>query len=505
VREIKAQIARGDLTSAEKSCRQILEIQPDDISANFFLAFILWRKKRTEAALDCCRRILALKPGDAGLLSDLGNLLRELGAKSEALTALDLSLQLRPGHPATLYNRALALDNSGREQEALQLIESIMPGDPLFPKARYLGGTIRQDLGDMAGAEADFLDCIEAEPGRSEAWYALVSTRRFTHGEAIFGLLEDRLADKREDKTARQRYLFALAKLNDDIGEYETASDYLLEANSLVNARYNRPEIEKRLKLLYENFPSVQVNSNLAGTGPNPVFIVGLPRSGSTLVETLLDRHPDIIALGELDVLSGLISDFSRSPDIQELAASGIRYLEGLPAEARQSPLVLDKMPENFWRLGYIAAMFPGAKIIHCRRDERDIALSNFFNLYTTGNNFAYSLADLAHYSVCHQAIMQHWCSLMGDRIFQVDYAKLVTSPNENMIGIMAFLERNWSEPKLNEPRQNTRRIRTASNWQVRQKIYTTSIDRWKNYPRLTQEFMSHHGDCTERIKQLLC
>jgi len=87
---------------------------------------------------------------------------------------------------------------------------------------------------------------------------------------------------------------------------------------------------------------------------------------------------------------------------------------------------------------------------------------------------------------------MQHWCSLMGSRIFQVDYAKLVTDPDENMIGIMAFLERDWSEPKLNEPRQNTRRIRTASNWQVRQKIYTTSIDRWKNYPRLAKEFMSH-------------
>lgn len=504
MREIKAQIARGDLTSAEKSCRQILEAQPDDIPANFFLAFILWRKKRTEAALDCCRRILTLKPGDAGLLSDLGNLLRELGAKSEALAALDLSLQLRPGHPATLYNRALALDNSGREQEALQLIESIMPGDPLFPKARYLSGTIRQDLGDMAGAEADFLDCIEAEPGRSEAWYALVSTRRFTRGEAIFGLLEDRLADNREDKTARKRYLFALAKLHDDIGDYETASNYLLEANRLVNARYNRLEIEQRLRLLYKNFRTVHSNSDSTGTGPNPVFIVGLPRSGSTLVETLLERHPGIFALGELDVLPGLISDFSRPPDIHELAASGIRYLEGLPAEAKQSPLVLDKMPENFWRLGYIAAMFPGAKIIHCRRDQRDIALSNFFNLYTTGNNFAYSLADLAHYSVCHQAIMQHWCSLMGARIFQVDYAKLVTSPNEIMIGIMAFLERNWSELKLNEPRQNTRRIRTASNWQVRQKIYTTSIDRWKNYPRLTTEFMSHHGDCTERIRQLL-
>jgi len=275
VREIRAQIARGDLTSAEMSCRQILKIQPEDITVNFFLAFILWQKKQPEAALVYCRQTLALKPDDAGLLSDLGNIFRELGANSDALAALDLSLQLRPGNPGALYNRALVLDTLGREQEALQLIESIKPEDGVFPKARYLRGTIRQGLGDMLGAEADFLGCIEAEPGHSGAWHALVSTRRFSQGEKIFKLLEGRLADSSKDTAARQRYLFALAKVHDDIQDYEIASDYLLEANRLVNARYNRPEIEKRLKLLYENFPTVQPSSNLTGTGPNPVFIAG--------------------------------------------------------------------------------------------------------------------------------------------------------------------------------------------------------------------------------------
>jgi len=500
VREVTEQITRGDLTSAEKSCRQILEIQPDDVSANFFLAFILWQKGQRATALDYGRHTLALKPGDAGLLSDLGNIFRELGANSEALAALDLSLRLRPGNSGALYNQALVLDNLGREQEALQQIESISAADPLFPKARYLRGTIRRDFGDMSGAEADFLDCIKAEPGHSGAWHALVSTRRFTRGEAIFGLLEDQLATHAEDNTSRQRYLFALAKLYDDIGDYEAASDYLLEANRLVNAHYNMSEIENRLNLLYKNFRTIHFNADSRRSRPNPVFIVGLPRSGSTLLETLLDRHPDIMALGELDVLPKLIFDFSRPPDIHELAALGNRYLEGMPAEARQSPLVLDKMPENFWRLGYIAAMFPDAKIIHCRRDERDVALSNFFKLYATGNNFAYCLADLAHYSVCHQAIMRHWCSLMGGRIFQVEYTKLVTQPNESLAEILAFLERNWIELKLNEPRQNSRRIKTASNWQVRQNIYTTSIDRWKNYPRLANEFVSRFRECSERI-----
>ena len=165
--------------------------------------------------------------------------------------------------------------------------------------------------------------------------------------------------------------------------------------------------------------------------------------------------------------------------------------------------MVLDKMPENFWRLGYIARMLPGAKIVHCQRDERDVALSNFFNLYATGNNFAYSMANLAHYSVCHRAVMQHWLSLMPDRIFQVDYHRLVTQPRESITELMGFLGLEWAETSLHESRQQTRRIKTASNWQVRQGIYTTSIGRWKYYPRLMQEFNTQYMACAKRILQL--
>jgi tetratricopeptide (TPR) repeat protein len=504
VKEVKAQIARGDLGAAEKACRQILESQPDDIAANFFLAFILWQTRQAEAALHYCRQTLKLNPDNAGLLSDLGNMFRELGADSEALTALDRSLQLRPGHSGAVYNRSLVLENMGREQEALQLIETIGSGDPLFAKARYLRGTIRRDFGDMSGAEADFLECIDAEPRHSGAWHALVSTRRFTQGEKIFNRLEERLASGSGDKTDRQRYLFALAKAHDDIGDYESASDYLLEANRLVGVRYDRLEVEERLRRICENFRVVPANPGFEAAGPQPVFITGMPRSGTTLVESLLDRHPDITALGELKILPGLISDFSAPPDARELAILGNQYVESLPGEAWHSPLVLDKMPENFWRLGHIAAMFPAAKIIHCRRNLRDVALSNFFNLYATGNSFAYSLADLAHYSACHQAVMQHWYSKMGAQIFQVDYANLVQEPDASMTAMLASLGRHWSETKPGGLPQKARRIKTASNWQVRQKVYTTSVDRWRNYPRLAEEFTSHYGACKERIERLL-
>lgn len=503
MKDIRNQIGRGDLVSAERSCRQALAADPGDVIAGFFLAYILWRKGQGGAALDYCRKTLSLQPANAGLLSDLGNLLRELGAETEALEALDASLQLRPGHAGTLYNRALVLDGLGRDQEALTLLDGFRPGDALYPKARYLRGTIRQDLGDMNGAEKDFRDCIGAEPGHAGAWHALVATRRFTRDDDIIGRLEEQLARSGDDRDARRRLLFSLAKLHDDIAEYEKATDYLLRANRLVDARYDADGIETRLRLIRENFRSAPPCPDGHATRPNPVFIVGLPRSGTTLVETMLERHPDVTALGELDVLPRLVTDIVRPPDAGELKTLAARYLEELPQEAGNSPLVLDKMPENSWRLGHIARMFPNAKVVYCRRDERDVAISNFFNLYATGNNFTYSMENLAHYSVCHQAAMRHWLRLMPERIFQVDYDRLVSQPRECLAGLAGFLELDWDETWLDDQPRHERRIRTASNWQVRQEIYTTSIGRWKNYPRLAQQFSAHHNASIERVGQL--
>lgn len=500
VTEIGAHIRRGNLDDAERACVQALTARPDDVVAGFFLAFVLWRQGRTDAALDRCRQTLSLQPADAGLLSDLGNLMRELGAATEALPAIETSLRLRPGHTGTLYNRALALDALGREQEALAVLGEIRPSDATYAKARYLQGTIRQDLGDMAGAEADYLACIETEPGHASAWHALVTTRRYSRDDKILVRLEEQLARGAADTLSRCRLLFALAKLNDDIGQYERASEYLLNANRLVDARYDKADIEARLGHLRDNFQHPPASPGGQVKNPTPVFIVGLPRSGTTLVETLLERHPDITALGEQKVLPELITDFSRPPEAGELRTLGLRYLERLPPAAGRSPLVLDKMPENFWRLGHIAWMFPHAKIVYCRRDARDVAISNFFNLYASGNNFAYSLANLAHYSACHQAVMQHWRALLPGRIFQLDYAQLATRPQAVMTALMQFLGLDWNETPQDEQPKPTRRIRTASNWQVRQAIYTTSIDRWRNYPELARAFSECYRDDMQKL-----
>jgi tetratricopeptide (TPR) repeat protein len=500
MQEITSQIKRGNFSLAEQLCRKRLAEQPADATTHFLLAFVLWRKSEPDKALTHCRRTRSLAPSDPGMLSDLGNLFRELDAYSEALEVLDRSLELRPGNPGTRYNRALVLDALGRDREALQVTDGFSAREPLFAKARFLGGTIRQDLGDMTGAEAGFRESINANPDNPKAWYALALTRRFGPGDAIIDALHGQMAANDGDPGALSHYLFALAKILDDTGQYDAAGDHLLEANRLVKTQYEASEIESRLELLRAQFLSPASHKHPSPTTPQPVFIVGLPRSGSTLVESLLDRHPEVLAMGELDVLPRLVADFRLPTDKRELHEKGIRYLKALRPDSLQASVVLDKMPGNFWRLGHIGLMLPGARIIHCQREPRDVAISNFFNLYATGNSFAYSLDNLAHYTACHDAVMAHWKSLMGERIFSLDYAELVNDPQRSMTGAMEFLGLEWDAAMLEAPAKK-RRIKTASTWQVRQRIFTTSVGRWQRYPHLAQEFMSHFEEHSRRLE----
>jgi tetratricopeptide (TPR) repeat protein len=499
MQEITSLINRGELSEAERQCLQRLAKRPEDTTANFLLAVVLWRGARPAEALERCRETLARSPSNPGLLSDLGNLLRELGAYSEALASLDRSLALRPGNSGACYNRALVLRTMGREEEAGRAIASIGPGDPLFSRARFLRGAMRQDFGDMAGAEADFRDCIEAEPGHYRAWYALALTRRFEPGEEILGRLERQLTGTSGSPEARRHLLFALAKLLDDMGQYDAATDRVLEANRLAEARYDGESIERRLASLRREFSSFPSPGQPSSTAPLPVFIVGMPRSGTTLVESLLDRHPDIMALGELDILPGLISDFSRPADSDALLDMRSGYLDALPPESRHASAILDKMPGNFWRMGHIVLMFPDARIVHCQRDPRDVAISNFFTLFAEGNSFAYRLDSLAHYSACHDRIMSHWNQVIGDRIFPLDYAQLVSDPGATMKRLTGFLGFNWDPAMLDVP-DKRRRIKTASMWQARQPVYTTSLERWRKYPGLAREFTASYEKYSRRL-----
>lgn len=501
MREITDHIARGDLSSAEAACREFLSRHPGEPRAGFLLAFVHWRQGRCDDAIDQARRILESEPNDAGLLSDLGNLLRELGAFDDALTALDRSLVFRPGHSGAVYNRALVLDALGREGEAIEAAVSIPSGDPLVAKARYLSGRIRKERGDMSGAEADFTACTLADPRNAAACHERVLTRRFASGDPVFELLKERLATA-HDADSKARLLFALAKIHDDIADYGTAAGYLEQANSLVHSVYDGHAIERRVDALREQFPGPLDTPGLIEARPVPLFIVGLPRSGTTLLEVRLGAHPAVAALGERVTLPRLLPVFDLLPGKEQWAGLARDYLSGIPEDAQKSDWVTDKMPENFWRLGHIANMFGGARVIHCRREMRDVALSNFFNFYETGNNFSYRMGDMAHYAACHDAVMEHWFEVLPGRILEVRYEDFVSDTKTEMERIADFLGLDGSRVSSSGEKETTRRIRTASNWQVRQGVYATSVDRWKNYPELAERFSSAFERFRARLDQ---
>jgi len=492
MQEIKRQIALGHWARAEALCRSALESAPRDPHLRFVLAFILWRQSRDPESLDLCKELIHLEPDDPALLNDLGNLARELGEPGLALTALDRSLLLRAGETGTLFNRALALDDLDKPEAALEIIDQIGPQDTAYADSRYLAGTIRQELGALEMAERNFRECLEASPGHPQALLALARVRSYPEDDPLFGELRGLLSGVSANREKRRHYLFALAKMLDDSGRYAEAFDCVSEANGLVDAPYPEQEIERRVAALKKAFAEAPNVEKPPDGQMTPLFVVGLPRSGTTLTEMFLERHPEICALGELDALPTLLPDPGAIPAASELPGLASSYLRSLPHAAHGYRFAVDKMPGNFWRLGHIAAMFPAARIIHCRREPADVAISNFFNLYNSGNSFAYSLSSLGHYAACHDAIMEHWKQALSDRVLQVKYEALVKQPEQEMSRIMQFIGLDWHDARAES--NYKRRIRTASNQQVREAIHSRSIGRWRNYPEAEAQFSAAYN-----------
>jgi len=305
----------------------------------------------------------------------------------------------------------------------------------------------------------------------------------------------------------RIEFLFAWGKLSEDIGEFEKAFACFSKANELrrLIRPYSRTSHENSLQNIQELFTREQLDK-LADTGNTtrlPVFILGMPRSGTTLTEQVLASHPDVHGAGELKSMGQLVRDLFLSRgeqigarlDSVSIKQAAERYLSSLPVESRHYQRVTDKMPANFWHIGFIALMFPNASIIHVRRNPIDNLLSCFQQNFGQGQAFSNDLEDAAHYYWLYRQVIEHWRSLLGDRILNVDYEDLVEDPERQSRRLAEHVGLDWHEAML-APHKTRRSIRTASQWQVRQPIHKGSVARWKRYEKQLQPLLEALQGC---------
>lgn len=428
----------------------------------------------------------------------LAQVLRGQGKLNEAATVMAERAAMAVDVP-TLLECAQFIRECQRQDIAAGLCEGGVAAGNADPRLHALAGALAQELGRFDQAQAHYREAIEHNVDMN-AWFvlnSLASVRRYTdRHDADFALLQGRAHDPALSPRARAAILFGMGKARDDVGDFADAVQAWREANALMRplvpwsrAGWNE-FVASRMAAGPE--PSIQPNQQRGA----PIFVVGLPRTGTTLVAELLGRHPDIRNRGELPTLGYLAERLIGLDKPRRLAAlsdAAAIYLAHLRRDDAPARYYIDKNPLNFRYLDLIAALFPQARVIHCRRHARDTALSIWGQSFASDDyGFATDFRDIAALGEGCERLVAHWRRTLPLPILTVEYEQLVADPDTTIARLVTRLELASFDPSLEKGDERTV-ITSASQWQARQSIHRRSVERWRNYadylPQLTQLF----------------
>lgn len=427
----------------------------------------------------------------------LGRIAVARGDAGTALAAFDTALELKPGEPALLSARADALGALGRSEAALSTYDALIKTTPKATKPRADKALFLQRLGRFDAAEAELRAALKRAPKDGELYRMLGATRRFRKGEPILQDMLKAHADTSVTGIARMQLQFALAKAMADTGQHDRVFRYLNPANAAMRAHqpYDISMRKDEVAGLIEAFDGADFTSpenDAEPAGPRPVFVTGLPRSGTTLIEQILASHPDVRGAGErrfvlqeaYRILSNPRGGFRRFTDLTPDALSGFAraYLAALAGAVPEASVVTDKSIQSHLVIGMIAKALPSARIIVVRRDPRDVGLSIYRNLFAPGTHrYAYDQAQIAAYAATFERIVSFWRETVPERFVEVSYEALVSDPEPQTRALVEAAGLSWDDTCLNF-HETERQVATLSIQQVRQPIHQGATGGWRRY-----------------------
>lgn len=476
------------------------DAQPDDTDALHDAAAALLRQGRVPEAIAAHQRLLQAVPGDADAWYNLGYLLQRAARFEAALAAYDQALAHDIGDPEEVQlNRAVVLaDELGRWADAERALGLALSRNPRYGPAWMNLGMLRERLGDRAGAGAAFEQLLRLDPQHALALSRLPHLVRVESADApLVRRLRAALARPGLSAADQADLGFGLGKALDDAGAYDAAFAAYQAANAASRAaggdvRYDRHAHEARVDALIAGFPQPAVLPGALGDAPRMIFVCGLFRSGSTLLERMLAGHPEVTAGGELDLLPALVRQHRQAggrlpPDAATLRRWREHYLQAVSARFPGARWLTDKRPDNFLHIGLIQGMFPDARIVHTHRHPLDNALSQYFLHLAHTMPHALDLNDIAHWQQQHGRLMAHWHRMFGGQIHEVDYDRLVRDPAAELVPLLAACGLPWNDEVLQFHRQRGS-VATPSAWQVREALYQRASGRWRHYARQLAE-----------------
>ena len=463
--------------------QRLVELCPEELLYCDRLASLLERLGQTGRALACYRDLLRRQPAQAAGRFNYARLLKRCGQLEAALEQYQETLRRGISQAEEVYsNISGVLTELHRDAEAEAALRSALELQPDYVPALYNLALLQEERGEWSRACALLQRILELQPGHCDALVRLANGESHTDpGHPLILQLQQTLAMARIAPLERENLNFALGKVFDDCGDYSSAFEHYRLGNRESRERvgpYARDAQEKLVDALRGN--------GLAGVGPvsdEPlIFICGMFRSGSTLLEQALAAHPELIAGGEINFFNlqaPLPAALSLGAEqLQALATDYLGHLRGnFPGRQR----VTNKRPDNFFYLGLLHTLFPNARFIHSRRQPLDTCLSIYFQQFEAPLTWHAALLDIGHFYVQYDRMMKYWQAQFGASIAALDYEQLVDSPRSALEPVLTFLGLDWDEACLDFHKLDNR-VRTASVTQVRQALYQSSVGRWGNY-----------------------
>jgi tetratricopeptide (TPR) repeat protein len=488
-------LQRGDVSVSAQMLKAAVDATPENGSAQANYGVALSTLGKIEEAAAAFEAAIRLNPNSIDPYNNLAALEMRRGDSARALELYHAALAINPRKAELHANLANALLAIGEVQQSIIHYRQALAVSPNFAEAHYGLGQALRDMGDIADAIDQYESAMRFHPDHANAMlsFAMISDSATSSQQSRIRKAYDRSRDGSEN---RMLLSFARGKLEDSNGDYESACRYYLEGNAIrrnqldYSAEKAKAELQRITSVFDEDF--LAERKDFGVSDDRPIFILGMPRSGTSLVEQILASHSRVTGAGEIPHFpqsvfkvmsrigdldgSGRIARMDKS-DVAEIAEN---YASNMRQQTSQGNFFTDKLPANFMFIGMIRLVFPKARIVHCTRDPRDTCISMFKTFFPSGgHHFSYDWKEMADYYRAYSVLMDHWKSLFGNTIIEANYETLVRNPNREIPALLDNVGLEF-DPNCLEFHKIRRVVRTASAGQVRKPIYTSSIGNWR-------------------------
>ena len=490
---------KKDYLNLEKACRNLLFNFPHNAKINHYLGVALAEKGNYKEAIYAFETCLLEAKNKSKAYNNIGITFLKMEDFHKALVNFEKSILEDGNYEEAHINKGNALRKMGRVKEAIKSYEKNLELNPNNLNSKMNISISQKNLGQFVKSQETCKELLALKPEWGSMHRHLSTMKKYKESDPHLLQMLSLLSEENLEDDNKSQICFALGKAYEDIGEFNKAFSFIAQANSLFRTQieYSSKKTKKFFSVIKDSFgEDLFEGSNLTSNyGDNIIFVLGLPRSGTSLVEQILASHSKVYGAGELRFFRDAIvrsfyqiEDRSFPKNIKDHKNSAFKkvaqyYLEYVSKLKHEGKIIVDKMPYNFIYIGMVALVFPGAKIILVERNALDNCYSIFKQRFGTGNSFSYSLKEVGQYYNIYHDLMDHWFSVLRNNIYSIHYEDIVKDLVKHSKSLINYCDLEWEEACL-DFHQTERDVRTASAVQVRQPIYNSSVGLWKKYEK---------------------